>query len=224
MTEADHARPLERLALRFTEHRRTVAPRRLHLCPARHRRRGGGRHLGWRSDSPAGDGHLGKGILVPDPVHHADGTHRHHRHRGGDRGPRSPPDRSRWRHPARESISRRVRCRDGHAHRLDQLGIQPRLLGRARARDRAAAVRGGLSHARRVRTPGTRKRVGAGAERIRRAADGHAREPARGHSPCGRERRDRRTARGRNHPAHAIPSSSGSRSSRSPWRSSWSRS
>ena len=158
----------------------------------------------------------GERILGADSVHAPDGAHHHHRPRARDLAADGRGD-SHDRGLADDAERRRrtggVLC-DGEL--VVQLGLQPDLQRRARARGRAARRRRRLSRARGRELPRHRQRLGAGIERLGGAPDGHAWRAAASDSRHRGERRHRsRAASSRS----ATPSFCGRASCRSSWRS-----
>ena len=85
---------------------------------------------------------------------------------------------------------------------LGQLGLQPDLRGAPGARDGEAAAGGGLPGARGVELPRAGKRLGAGPEQLRGAADGEHEHDA---APAARHRSGGRSRPRRHHPAAEHP-------------------
>ena len=153
--------------------------------------------------SSAGRRRLGPRLLGADPVHAPDGADHHHRPRPRDvaaDGPRHPDDRLMAPHAARRGGARDVRHARGV---VVQLGLQPDLRRGARDRGRAAGRRRGLPRARGGERARRRQHLGAGPERIRRAADGDRRRAPAADS---RHRRARRRGARRHHllPPHHL--------------------
>ena len=154
---------------------RALDSRRLHLRAARDRPRLRRRARLDAVIAVPGRRRVGQRLLGPDPVHAADVAHHHHRPRARDVGADGEGD-SRDRRLGGDAARRRrarhvLRARDI----VVQLGLQPGVQRRARARSGAAcdgrrlSRAGGGEHARH------RQHLGAGAQRIGGAADGDAR-------------------------------------------------
>ena len=140
---------------------------------------------------------VGPRLLGSDPLHAADVAGDHHRSRARDvaaDGCGHPDGRRLAAHAARRRRARHVLR---PCELVDQLGLQPDLQRRARARSRAARERRRLSGARRRELSRPRQHLGAGAQRLRRPADGDTR---RAPAADPRHRRARRRGAGRHHP------------------------
>ena len=136
---------------------------------ARVRRRARRRRRSTRADEG-----VGRRLLGAPFVHDADGARDHHRIRARVGGPGAPAHRvaRRPREVTARSGSPRRGLRDALV--VAELGILARIFRRARPRDRAPDAWRRLPRARCSEPPRARQRVGAGALRISRLADGDA--------------------------------------------------
>ena len=143
----------------------------------------------------------GTRLVGVDPIHAADGTHHHHRARARDLAA-GGTGHSQGGGMADDAAQRRC-ARDvlRHDELMVQLGIQPHLQRRARARNRASRRGRRLSSARRRQLPRPRQHLGARVERIGCLANGHAGSAAAADPG---DRRPRRHGRGRAHPVQSY--------------------